>query len=225
MKTIKNIKSEKPLIFEMNRLGSTMKKIAFFLFIIITTIYFFGKDYFFINNATKKADAILILSGNPQTRIEKAIELYKKGYAKEIFITSCKEIPTKYPSIFPTQIEISKKIFHIENISNYKVIPSNKGGATSTFDEAYDLARYTKIHPLKRVIIVTDGFHTGRALYAFEKIFKKFHLNTKFEAASTSNLPKDWYKDEKLLSSYLLEPIKFLVYIFRDSNLPYIKER
>ena len=202
-----------------------MKKIIFIAFFtVVVAIYFFGKDYFFINNATKKADAILILAGNPQTRVEKAVELYKKGYAKEIFITFCKEIPTKYPSIFPTQIEISKKIFYIEKISDYKIIPSNKCGATSTFDEAYDLARYIKAHPLKRIIIVTDGFHTGRALYAFEKIFKKFHLNTKFEAASTSNLPKDWYKDESYLSSYLLEPIKFLVYIFRDSNLPYIKE-
>jgi uncharacterized SAM-binding protein YcdF (DUF218 family) len=56
--------------------------------------------------------------------------------------------------------------------ASWKVIPSLTGGATSTFDEAKDALAYAKQKNWKRIIIVTDEFHTHRAHYALKKYFK-----------------------------------------------------
>ena len=57
--------------------------------------------------------------------------------------------------------------------AGWEVIPSLSGGATSTFDEAEDALYYAGEKGWKRIIIVTDEFHTRRAHYAFKKIFKR----------------------------------------------------
>ena len=53
----------------------------------------------------------------------------------------------------------------------WEVIPNRDGGATSTFDEAVDVLSFAKLRNWKRIIIVTDFFHTRRALHAFGKVF------------------------------------------------------
>ena len=53
------------------------------------------------------------------------------------------------------------------------IIPSKDDGATSTFDEAFDALSFAKENNWKRIIIVTDNFHTRRALHAFEKVFQE----------------------------------------------------
>ena len=65
--------------------------------------------------------------------------------------------------------EKSQKILATYNLSA-DIIPSTKGGATSTFDEAYDLVQFLRSHPMKHIIVVTDTFHTSLAHYAFRKI-------------------------------------------------------
>ena len=114
-----------------------------------------------------------------------------------------------------------------EKISDYTLVPSLKGGATSTFDEAYDIAQYAKDHHLNHIILVTDTFHTARALYAFKKVFWKQGLKVKLEAAGAENNlfnETNWWRSEIGLTHYILEPLKFLVYLFRSSNLEIIEE-
>jgi uncharacterized SAM-binding protein YcdF (DUF218 family) len=209
----------------------TYKKTKIFL-ILLTLIIIFRKDIlisypkiFIINNATKNADAILILSGNIEIRVEGAIKLYNEGYANKIFITSIKNFSNKYPHILKTRNELIKEIIEYENIKiNY--IPSIKDGATSTIDEAIDMAMYLKKYPIKRIILVSDDFHSQRALYIFNKIFKKYNIQTKVEIKAIYDMGvlENWYKKEtSLLNFLILEPIKFLFYFFITENLSFIE--
>lgn len=176
---------------------------------------------------SKGADAILILSGNPETRVEKAAALYREGYGKMILLTSARPMGSKYHHIFKTQIEKVAEAVAYEGIDDFVLVPSLKGGATSTFDEAYDLARYAEEHNQTHLIIVTDTFHTARALYAFKKVFAIQGVEAKLEAAGAPNNHFDetnWWRSEVGLTHYILEPLKFLVYFFRSSNLEMIEE-
>ena len=180
-------------------------------------------SFFVIDNATKGADAILILSGADITRGIKAIELYKEGYAKEILITTVRTSIPPYPHIVKTRRQMAQEIFTYEQIT-LSSIPSLKGGATSTFDEAYDVATYLKnsaSNHLKRLIIVTDGYHTRRAKVAFNKIFKKMGITTTIEFAPivSKGWYESWYKSEWGIFNLLLrEPIALLYYLLNDSN-------
>ena len=183
--------------------------------------YMFRKD-----TATIGADAIVLLSGNPSIRVVKVIDLYEKGYSKNIYIFTVKKATTSYPDIFKGQTWIVREILSRKGIE-VSVIPSLKDGATSTFDEAHDLASFFKEDTrFKHIILVTDASHTARSLYAFKKIFKQYKINVKLEIAAAENLvfnETDWWKHEAGLTTYYLESLKFIVYLFHDTNLPFIK--
>ena len=108
--------------------------------------------------------------------------------------------------------------------AKFESVPSLKGGATSTFDEAYDLLAFCNKENLKHIIIVTDSFHTRRAFFAFKKVFKG--SNIKVEVSSASNEifnEENWWLSDRGISAYILEPIKFAVYLFTSRNVPFIK--
>jgi len=105
-----------------------------------------------------------------------------------------------------------------EGVKNYDVVKSNKiNGAQSTYDEAVDMIRYVKTHHIKKFIIVTDNFHTGRALYFFKSMFKKNGLqNVVIEVDGVYNrlLSKEnWYRNYSGIIVYFQETIKALYYI------------
>ncbi len=72
------------------------------------------------------------------------------------------------------------------------MVPSLKGGATSTFfEEACDLLQFCGKENLKHLIIVTDSFHTRRALYAFKKVFLGSNVNVEASIASNEGFGEE----------------------------------
>lgn len=177
---------------------------------------------FTVNTATKGADLIFILGGNPKTRPAKAVELVKDGYSNTIVMTHIKDKALKYQEYFVKEEQLTANILQSEGMNLTMIDCIKKDGATSTFDEAYSLVNYVKKQNLKHIIIVTDAFHTRRALYAFNKVFKIQGLNVQLEVAPAYNgvyLENNWWKTEKGLRSYIIEPIKFFFYVFNSRNL------
>ncbi len=182
---------------------------------------------FRIDNPSKGADAIIILGGGASTRPAKAIELFRQGFAKTVCITQIRNPAPKYNEILKGETDLILEILAQEKIIALQ-IPSNKGGATSTFDEARDLARYIKAHKgFDHLIIVTDSFHTSRAHYAFSKIFAQQGVMAKIEMAAAPNQifnESNWWKTEKGLTNYILEPLKYLIYLANNKNVTFVKE-
>ena len=205
---------------------------AFILLIVIST--FFASNIlegyarlFRLDNATKGADCILVLSGNSITRPEHAAMLVKDGYSEKLYRTDEVKWEIKHKKIRAKQFDMAADILAEYNLTA-DIIPSTKGGATSTFDEAYDFVLFLQTHPMDHIILVTDSFHTARAHYAFRKVlnasgYEKIKLEM---SAAPNNIHNEtnWWKSEAGLSSYILEPIKYLFYIFNNSNTTLVKE-
>ena len=201
--------------------------LAIFTTIFSTTLLTSYAKLFRIDNATKNADCILILSGNARTRPDKAAELIQKNFSTKLYYTDQKRLNHKHKEIIPYPFEIASQILATYNLSA-DIIPSIKGGATSTFDEAYDFAVFLKTHPMRHIILVTDAFHTARAHYAFSKILKAQgfkDIQIQMAAASNDDFNESsWWRSEKGISAYILEPVKYLFYIFNTSNSTLVKE-
>jgi len=211
---------------------SWLKKILF-LALLLTPLYLFHQpllqayaQWFIIDNATKGADAILILAGGVETRPPKAIELYRQGYAPRVLLTQEKRQNSKYAHIVKSEPELMKAILAYEKVPA-EFLPTLNDGVTSTFDEAYDLAAYAKQHKLRRIIIVTSDFHTRRALFAFEKVLRQQGVELSVEMAAASNAvynPQNWWSTEAGLRNYVTEFFKFLVYLVSNQNVQGITE-
>jgi uncharacterized SAM-binding protein YcdF (DUF218 family) len=181
-------------------------------------------ELFIVNNATKGADIILIIGGDNKSRAPFGIELYNKNYGKKVFFTTPAPLFIKYDFI-QSENQVAEAIAKHFHITLQRIPSIKKNGATSTFDEAYDLLAYIKNSDknISRVIIVTNDFHTARAKYAFEKVFKlNNYQNIVFQVASVPNLHytvQNWWKTEAGLQNYIPESFKFLIYIFNSQNL------
>jgi uncharacterized SAM-binding protein YcdF (DUF218 family) len=197
------------------------------LFLFSTTVLSIYANSFRIDNATKGADCVLILSGNEKTRPDQAARLILEGYSEKLYYTDQKRWNSQHQDILGHPFDKAQEILVTYNLSA-DIIPSTKEGATSTFDEAYDLVVFLREYPMKHIILVTDTFHTARAHYAFRKVLDQHgHEELKIEMSAAPNDIFDesnWWKSEKGISAYILEPFKYLFYLFNNSNATTIQE-
>ena len=179
--------------------------------------------FFTVDTATPGADVIIVLSGNNTVRIPFALKLFKDGYAPRLMLTT--EVRRKEQRFCLTNIEIAHLLMQESTIeTELSLIPSLKSGASSTFDEAYDVLEFSQKQGLKRLILVTDSFHTRRALYAFRKVFGEHSIELEMAAAPNEYFDEtNWWKSEIGIVSYFWEGIKFPLYLFTHKNASIVK--
>jgi len=181
---------------------------------------------FAVNTGTRGADALVVLSGCILTRLPRAIELYEQGYAPRIILTDQRQYYPELKHVCGDEWQIAPSIIEALHAAVMPVhLPSLKpGGVTSTFDEAYDLRDYCTRNRFKHLIIVTDAYHTRRALYAFQKVFNGTGI--RIEAMGAENNiynESNWWQTDTGISAYLTESIKYPIYLFSSRNVSFIK--
>ena len=177
-------------------------------------------NFFTVDTAKPGADAIIILSGGSYNRIVHALDLFSKNYAPILLLTDEKKMSPRFSNLLLTNEEIALRIMkELKMEAPITKVPSIKGGATSTFDEAYDLKKFIQKKGFKRFIIVTDSFHTRRAIHAFEKIFLRTKIKIEISPAKNKIYNEsNWWKSDQGISAYILESIKYPVYYFSTRN-------
>ncbi len=175
---------------------------------------------FEISNAEKGADAIICLSGGKLTRVPESIRLWSEGYGRGLFLTEEKSSNAKFSHLVVSNLDFAKAVSsEIKKNINWKILPSQDGGATSTFDEAADALNYAKENDWKRLIIVTDHFHTRRALCAFEKVFKDSGIQVQVAGADNDIFnATNWWKSDRGILTYFSETIKYPIYLLWDAE-------
>ncbi len=213
-----------------------MKKLLLFLILLTCSAAAVATHYpslltryarlFSVNNATRGADALVVLAGGIIPRLPYAIELYQKGYAPRIILTQARHPNQRFRQIWGNEWSIAPAVIRALNTKvNLVYLPSlKKGGVTSTFDEAYDLRDYCLKNKFHHLIIVTDMYHTRRALLAFEKVMAGTGMRV--EAAGAPNdifSESNWWQTDTGISAYIMEGIKYAVYFVTDKNVAFIK--
>ena len=76
----------------------------------------------------------------------------------------------------------------------------------------------------KHLILVTDAFHTRRAYHAFQKIFSGSEVRLEISAARNDIFNEsNWWTSDKGISAYVLESIKYPVYLLSSKNATFIR--
>ena len=181
--------------------------------------------FFTINNAKPGADALVVLSGGKFTRIPHALKLYEEGYAPEILLTDEKKRSIRFAHLFPkNEMIVQAMIEELGLTAPFSIIQSQKGGATSTFDEAYDLLKLSEKKNYRHLIIVTDAFHSRRAYHAFQTVFEETEINIEMSAASNKIFNENnWWTSDQGISAYVLESIKYTIYLLSSRNVTFIR--
>jgi len=181
---------------------------------------------FSVHNATPGANALVVLGGRVETRFPRALELYRQGYADKILLTDLRPYTCGIPDFDCSERKIAlAQRDYFEPGAPVVVVPSRSGtGAVSTFDEAWDVLLFSQSNGYSHLIIVTDDFHTRRALYAFRKVFQASGII--IEAMGAPNAifdAQNWWNSDAGLKAYLLEPMLLCVYLFTRANVDFLE--
>ncbi len=182
-------------------------------------------EFFTVNNVTSGADAIVVLSGGKGTRIPHALKLFAEGFAPRLLLTEEKKRNLRFAHLFSTNEEIAQAMIDELKLSVPIItVPSLKDGATSTFDEAYDLRKFSEKEAFKKLILVTDAFHTRRAYHAFQTVFAGTKIRLEMSAAQNDIYDEtNWWTSDQGISAYVLESIKYPVYLLSSKNATFIR--
>jgi uncharacterized SAM-binding protein YcdF (DUF218 family) len=154
------------------------------------------------------ADAIVVLLGGPTHRPARAAELYRHGLAPTILIGTSGVDPDF--RIDETAAYRTALIDRGVPPAAIQVLPGRVG---STRDEAHRVADYLRGHPLRRIIVVTTGFHTARARWIFRKILHGTGVEVRMAAATHPLFTEQtWFRSDEGLVLYFGEAIKTLYY-------------
>jgi uncharacterized SAM-binding protein YcdF (DUF218 family) len=116
---------------------------------------------FLVIDQPRKSDVILVLAGETDRRLARALELFDQGYAPKIVLN----VPTKAVIYRWTQPELAQK--YVDTLAQAPSITICKIDGLSTKAEAKDTARCLNALGGRNVIVVTSDFHTRRALSVF----------------------------------------------------------
>lgn len=135
-----------------------------------------------LSDPVKKADAIVLLSGGGKVRNEEAVRLYERGAADTIVLTQ-----TLGAGSSATISETYRQL-NLGGVPMYK-IQTATGTATSTYDEARQVARLADRQGFKSILVVTDPYHALRARILFTSELKGQDVRVKVTSVSDH-----WYK-------------------------------
>ena len=173
---------------------------------------------FVLQNAQKGADAIICLSGSRGTRTPECLRLWNRGFGKRLFVTEEKPKSAEFYVIELSHLQFAQAVTQkMKLAAKWELLPSISGGATSTFDEAEDALAYAKKAGWRRIIIVTDEFHTRRAHLAFQKVFEGSDVEVEVAGAPNELFAvDDWWLSEKGILAYFGETVKYPIYWLWD---------
>lgn len=156
------------------------------------------------------SDAIVLLGGETDgQRTRKAVELYRAGMAPKIVVSSGAQISwrtteSKEMVALLRQLQVPASAIVLETRS------------LSTYDNAVYTRQLLEGEKLeqKRITLVTDDWHTRRAVFIFERVFQGSGIE--IASAGSHSLKKihleQWWQDHESIQTILSEWARYIVY-------------
>ncbi len=183
----------------------------FLLLIIVLISGYFGLRalgaYLIVSSDLQAANAIVVLSGGDESRMSEALQLYNENYARMIILTETGQTAEGYSELHSFDMRI---VLLSNGVPSGNMLMTDHL-VSSTRDEALAVKKLMISQQMKSAIIVTDPYHTRRALNIFKEIFKGMDIRLSIRPVHNS-----WYNSRTWFLKFdgwkytILEYIKLL---------------
>ena len=153
------------------------------------------------------AEAIIVHGGNPDRTLY-GISLYKQHLAPEFWQTGYVKGEANLTNIVVGLNGIPKLSFHYLR-------------TTSTWSDGTAIAQMIRERKLHNVIIVTDWWHSRRALCSTKQQLQGYPVIISFSSSLSSAGPENWWLNDEIRSDVLRELIKFVYYGLSYGMVPW----
>ena len=174
-----------------------------------------------VGRPPQKADAVVLLNGSYNTRPFVAAALVRGGWVTKVVLNTVALHPVQLAGAIPPSHEIALKILEYGGLARNDVVLLDTSART-TFDEAAGVAKYLDTHPLKRLLLVTEGPHTRRSVWVFRQVLAGRHVEVIPVSAPTEGFDfAAWWQSEDGFLFVVSEYFKLVFYALRYGWLAY----
>jgi len=159
-------------------------------------------NFIFVKDKPKRADLIIVPGSSQRQLPQKAIALYKKGFAPKILFTGGFN-----PKIGKNECDFGKEIALRAGVSLRDILSENHSSNTKeNAEEAAKIVKNYKI-PCKRIILVSKPYHSRRLKMTFAKFFPQSELLIIPVVDERKINSKNWWKNKEKIDR-VMEEIK-----------------
>lgn len=191
---------------------SGFKKMMILLVIFIVAIFLLREmgSFLIVSSELEYANAIVVLSGGDESRMQEALNLYNQDYSHIIVLTETGNVVEGYDHLHSFDMRI--ELLH-QGIPSGNILLTNQV-ATSTEQEAEAAKQLLTTHQFVSCIVVTDPYHTRRAYTIFKDVFADTGI--KVMIRPTSNhwyTAGTWFLKLSGWRFTVLEYVKYFAYL------------
>lgn len=159
-----------------------------FVFGAWTLLAWWAARYLVVSAPLDRADAIVVLSGSATLleRTKEAADLYNSKVASRVVLTNDNLQGTW------SSAEQRNPFFYERARDNLVLtgVPQQQieviyHPVTSTYDEAQAVRDYAQAQGFKSILVVTSGYHSRRALWTLQQVFKDSNVQVGMRAVDT----------------------------------------
>jgi uncharacterized SAM-binding protein YcdF (DUF218 family) len=177
------------------------------LFFIFAGVLLVRKD------PLKNSEALVILGGGGEERLEAGANLFHDGKVRRIILTETDELQTDSSTPITTiNYDALASRYGIDKSKLFKT----KKTSSSTYEEAQAVLLLMKQKDWKSLVIVTDNFHSRRTGMIFDKIFKNSGIRVSVQPVNIQGYwydPMKWWKNSESRDVTVLEYIKIFYFL------------
>lgn len=177
---------------ESKSVDNRNKKSYYTIFLVLMLIglcslilFWLSGNFLIIGDRVKNVDAIVVLSGDEDSRVKEASKLYLSGLAEYLIISK-----SDHEEIQENQTNSEKKmrIAIDEGVASDAILFTNQE-AGDTIGEARGVLEVANQRKINSLLVITDPYHTRRVKIIFSQIFKGSDITI-----SVHGVLDHWYK-------------------------------
>lgn len=168
-----------------------------------------------VDQPLQPADAIVVLAGNSPGRLEHGYALYQAGYAPLLIVSDERLRSHGMDLTWRTLHEAGLVLANLPDERLLVLDPPPE----STVDEARRSAAALTARGARSAILVTDPFHSRRALWLFQAEYRRAGLTVSSSPSRGRIDLSRWWQSSAGVLTVVQEYVKLLAYIPQGSYL------
>lgn len=153
-----------------------------------TLLAWLAASHLVVSAPLPRADAIVIMSGSAcfLERTREAAELYSSNVASRVVLTNdnlqgtWSSAEQRNPFIY----ERARDNLILTGVPQQRIEVIYQP-VTGTYDEAETVRDYAQSQGFKSIVVVTSGYHSRRALWTLQRVFKDSNIQVGMQAVDT----------------------------------------
>jgi len=162
----------------------------------------------------KPSDVLVVLTGGGTDRVERAVELFRTGYAPRILMTLPEILSgdAAYRDLYQTEKQMCEAVLNLHEIPPECVFWSGRP-YYSTYSEAVFLREWMSENGYRSAIVIPGYFQSGRAKWSMDHAFGSTLLDIQIAPAREELYSvTEWWKNEEGLVAVQNEYLKNFYY-------------